>query len=121
MTALVVHSRTRGWVWVLLIGLAIAALLGGLVARAVLTAVPAATRKAAMRRHRVPLGAGLVLIVATMALAVGSMGLPAIHITTTQTRTVAGDAGATTDTNATDLGAVGATATSVATRATGGG
>ncbi len=76
-----VETRSRAWVWVVGIGLVLAALLIAAVVRAALKALPDDVRSpvlAAVRQNAPPLGVGVVLLIGAIVFALYSAGLPVI-------------------------------------------
>ncbi len=82
MFAQTVETRSRAWVWVVGIGLLIAVGIGGMIARAIVKALPDDVQgpvSAAVKQHAPPLGIGLLILIGTTVFALWSAGLPTVN------------------------------------------
>ncbi len=88
-----VETRSRGWVWVVGIGLVLVAVLAAVIARAVIKSLPedvAAPVRAAARSNATPIGVGAVIVIGTIVFALWSAGLPVVESNGTGTDVAAG-------------------------------
>jgi hypothetical protein len=84
----VVHARSHSWMWAVIGGLVLTAILVAVVVRHIVNAMPdevSQPMRRALREQAAPAGVGAVLLIATVAFALYSMGLP---IATSQTASV---------------------------------
>ena len=88
-----VETRSRGWVWVVGIGLVLAAVLAAVIFRAVIKSLPddvGAPVRAAARSNATPMGVGAVIVIATIVFALYSAGMPVVESNGTGTDVAAG-------------------------------
>jgi branched-chain amino acid transport system substrate-binding protein len=102
-----VETRSRGWVWVVAVGLLVVVALAAVIARAVLKSLPddvAGPVRAAVRGNATPLGVGTVLVIGTIVFALYSAGLPVVSSTGSSTDVAAGRVSAGGDNASADTG-----------------
>jgi branched-chain amino acid transport system substrate-binding protein len=107
LLAATTQTRSRGWVWLVGVGLIAGVVLASFVARLVVQVLPEATRDAvrkAARSSRFSLGGGVAVFIATVLFALYSTGLPVLTTPSSDSQSLAADnasgaaADATTDT-----------------------
>ncbi|MEY2477210.1 MAG: hypothetical protein QOG87_2525, partial [Actinomycetota bacterium] len=79
-----VETRSRGWVWIVAVGLVLALVLAAVVARAVIASLPddvAGPVRTAARANTTPLGVGALIVIGTTVFALWSAGLPVVETT----------------------------------------
>jgi ABC-type branched-subunit amino acid transport system substrate-binding protein len=79
-----IETRSRGWVWIVAVGLALALVLAAVIARAVVSSLPddvAGPVRKAVRSNVTPLGVGAVIVIGTIVFALWSAGLPVVETT----------------------------------------